>query len=1033
MSMADISIKRPIFIACIVAVMIIVGLMSMAKLPVDLNPNVNIPVIVVYSTYSGVAPSEMETLVTKPLEDQISTIAGIKRLTSKSAEGTSSIVMEFTLETDIKYAEQQVRDKVAQVKPLLPKGVNDPVVWRFDINEQPVLMLAVKANLPDTELYDLADDKIKRRFEQVEGVGNVSLSGGRKREIQVHLSREKLKSRDLSVTDVAQMLSSAGENVPSGIITKGGADILFRSHGEFKNLDDVKNTIVKLYGNEIPINVAKLGTVVDGMTDENSRAYLNGNKALLINVSRKSGANVTQVAKDLAKRINELNSELKGQKGSPEIVTILDLSTWIRDSVNDVKETIFLGLILTIIAVYFFLGNLRSTFITGLALPNSLIGAFILMSLAGFTINTITLLALSLTVGLLIDDAIVVRENIFRRMEAGESPIQAAKSGTKEVQLAVIATTLVVISVFAPIAFMEGIIGQFFKEFGLTVCFAMAISLFDALTIAPMLSAYFVAPSKAKKGWRIWECTFGAWAERFNLFQDRMIVAYKKILGFVLRRPILILSLAFVVFIASLGLTTVIKKTFVPEADVGYFGVSLRAAPETSLEAMSLKAKQVEKIIMAHPEVKLTSLTIGGSESTTHRASFMIVLKDRKERKLTTQILKEKVREELKPFTDLSPRVMEFANNDGDDRMPFTLDVKADTQADLDKAVEMILEKVRLQKGLTDIDSSQRQGKPEYQIKADPALAQTYGISTKSLGMELRGQVEGIDAAKFRVEGREYDVKVRLRDEERNLKDQFNSVYVPNINHSLIQLSKVASIEKSAGAASIGRQNRMRYASISAGIASDAGLGDVMSSAKKEIDKLKLPPNTKYSFSGESEDFSEMMVSMFKAFGLCLLFIYVVLASLYESLIVPFTIMLALPLAICGALLALFVTGKTIDIYSMIGVILLLGVACKNSILLVDCTRQLMEEGLERTEAIIEAGGRRFRPIMMTSMALIVGMMPVALGFTEISKIRSSMGVAIVGGIMSSTLLTLIVIPAAFSFVDRFRLWSKEKVARLFY
>lgn len=1033
MSLADLSIKRPIFIVCLVAVMIIVGLMSMAKLPIDLNPNVNIPVIVVISNYPGVAPSEMETLVTKPLEDQISTIAGIKKLTSKSAEGTSSIVIEFTLETDIKYAEQQVRDKVSQVKPLLPTDVKDPVVWRFDINEQPVLMLALKANLSDTELYDLADDKIKRRLEQVEGVGNVGLNGGRKREIQVHLNRNKLKSRDLSVTDVAQMLSLAGENVPSGIITKGGADILFRSHGEFKTLDDVSNTIVKLYGNEIPINVSQLGTVVDAMTDETSRAYLNGNKALLINISRKSGANVSQVAKDLAAQIKELNAELKGRSGSPEIVTILDLSTWIRDSVTDVKETIFLGLILTIITVYFFLGNIRSTIITGLALPNSLIGAFILMALAGFTVNTITLLALSLTVGLLIDDAIVVRENIFRRMELGENPLQAAKAGTREVQLAVIATTLVVISVFAPIAFMEGIIGQFFKEFGLTVCFAMAISLFDALTIAPMLSAYFVAPSKGKEGWKIWENTFGILARRFNLFQDRMILRYRRVLTFVLKKPVFILFMAFVIFISSLALTNFIKKTFSPEADVGYFGVSLRAVPETSLEAMSLKAKQVEKIILAHPEVKLASLTIGGSESTTHRASFMVVLKARSERKLTTQVLKEKIREELKIFPDLSPKVLEYASNDGEEYQPFTLDVKADTQLELDQAVQMILEKVRTQKGLTDVDSSQREGKPEYQIKANPSLSQTYGISTKNLGLELRGQVEGIDAAKFRVEGREYDVKVRLRDEERNLKDQFNSIYVPNINHSLIQLSKVATIEKSAGAASIGRQNRMRYASITAGVAADAGLGDIMGAVKKDLGKLKLPPTAKFSFGGEAENFSEMTMSMLKAFGLCLLFIYVVLASLYESFIVPFTIMLALPLAICGALVALFLTGKTIDVYSMIGVILLLGVACKNSILLVDCTRQLMDEGISRTEAIIEAGARRFRPIMMTSMALIVGTLPVALGLTEISKIRSSMGIAIVGGVISSTLLTLLVVPAAFSFVDRFRLWSKEIVIRIFH
>lgn len=1032
MTLAELSIRRPTFILCIVAVMIIVGLMSMAKLPVDLNPNVNIPVIVVHSTYPGVAPSEMENLVTKPLEDQISTIAGIKRLTSKSSEGTSSIVLEFTLETDIKYAEQQVKDKVSQTKPLLPKEVKDPVVWRFDINEQPVLMLAVKSNLKATDLYDLAEEKIKRRFEQVEGVGNVSISGGRKREIQILLERNKLRSRELSVMDVSQMLSLAGENVPSGIISKKGADVLFRAKGEFQNLDDIRNTIVKLHGNEVPISVKDLGSVQDAMSDELSRAYLNGENSLLINVSRKSGANVVQVADELRKKVLSLNEEFKASGVNVEIVTVLDLSTWIKDSVKDVKDTIFLGLILTIIAVYFFLGNLRSTFITGLALPNSLIGAFILMSLFGFTINTITLLALSLTVGLLIDDAIVVRENIFRRMELGENAIEAAKKGTAEVQLAVIATTLVVISVFAPIAFMEGIIGQFFKEFGLTVCFAMIISLFDALTIAPMLSAYLVSMTSKHSGLKIWNNTFGKLANKCNDFQDHLVEKYKKILAFVVRKPWLILTFASLIFISSLILVTQIKKTFVPEADVGYFGVSLRASPEVSLETMSDNAKKIEKIILAHPEVKLASLIVGGNESTTHKASFMVILKDRHERKISTIKLKEMVREELKAYPDLSPKVLEYASNDGDEQQPFTLNIKAETQAELDQAIAAIIDKLKGLKGLIDVDSTTRQGKPEYQIHLDASKAQVYGMSSKNLGLELRAQVEGVDSSKFRVEGKEYDVRVRLREEERNLKDHFYDIYVPNINHSLIQLAQVATIEKTGSASTIGRQDRMRYAQITAGISSDAGLGDLMSKAKKEIDSLKLSPSIKYAFAGEAENFAEMVASMLKAFGLCLLFIYVVLASLYESFVIPFTIMLALPLAICGALIALFITGKTIDVYSMIGVILLLGVACKNSILLVDCTRQLINEGYDRSAALIEAGARRFRPILMTSMALIIGTLPVAFGLSEISKIRSSMGVAIVGGMISSTVLTLIVIPAAFGFVDRFRLWGKQKWEQLF-
>lgn len=491
MTLADLSIKRPIFITCLVLVMLAVGMLCIFRMGVDLFPDVTFPVVVVTTPYPGAGPSEIETLVSKPLEDEISSVAGIKRLSSSNFEGQSQVIAEFTLETDVKFAEQEIRDRVSGTKSKLPKDIKEPVIRRIDPADQPILVLALDANLPQSKLYDVAHEIIQPKLEQVNQVGLVEIIGGRKREIHVALDRKKLKNRELSVTAIADRLSGAGENIPNGKFTKDGKDLTFRTLGEFKSLEDIQKTTLSFFGNDAPTTIGNVGTVIDSLEDEYSRAYMNGKKTLFLNIFRQTGANTIAVVDSLKKRMNKFNAELKNTEGNPQLTIVRDGSIFIRANVDDVRESIFIGVLLAVIVVFFFLGNIRSTLITGLALPNSLIGAFIIMAVAGFTINIMTLLALSLAVGLLIDDAIVVRENIFRHIEAGEDPVAAARNGTLEVQLAVIATTLTVIAVFGPIGFLKGVTGQFFRQFGLTICFAMAISLFDALTIAPMLSAYF--------------------------------------------------------------------------------------------------------------------------------------------------------------------------------------------------------------------------------------------------------------------------------------------------------------------------------------------------------------------------------------------------------------------------------------------------------------------------------------------------------------------------------------------------------------
>jgi HAE1 family hydrophobic/amphiphilic exporter-1 len=1034
MNLAELSIRRPIFVTSIVILSIIAGLLSISRLGVDLFPDVTFPVVTVTTPYPGAGPSEVESLVSKPIEDELSTLSGIKRLSSSNQEGVSTVIAEFTLETDVKYAEQQIRDRVGATKRKLPKDIREPVIRRIDPADQPVVIYALNADLPPAELYDLANEKIKPQLEQVNQVGLVEILGGRKREIQVQLDREKLKSREISATAVVSRLAGAGEDIPSGKKAEGETETIFRTVGQFRSLSDIQQLVLTFFGNDVPVRVSDIGEVKDTLVDENSRAFFNGDKTVFIYAFRQSGSNTIKVVDGLMARVEKLNAEIADAPGQPKIKIVRDGSTWIRANVKDVYESIIIGSALAVIVVFFFLGSGRSTIITGLALPNSLIGAFILMWIAGFSINIMTLLALSLSVGLLIDDAIVVRENIFRHIEMGKRPIEASRAGTAEVKLAVIATTLAVIAVFGPLGFLKGVVGQFFKQFGLTVVFAMAISLFDALTIAPMLSAYFAGgkhdPEVERKS--LWGRSIGATLRGFNRFQDRLEDSYEKFLRLALLRPGFSFFLSFLAFLVISFPVVFVPKTFLPQQDAGEFTLAIDLPPGTNLEAMSVQAMKVDQLLRSNKEVAVAALTVGARDGDPNFAEFYVKLVPRAQRNVNTSQFKEKLREQLKPFAYLHPKVKDFDAVGGGQR-PFQMNISGTDQAELEKVSLAVLERLRNYPGLADVDVNFRPGKPEFQVIPDKDRAQLLGTSTSMIGLELRTQVEGQVAAKFRDKGVEYDVRVRLKDDQRNLKEAFPLTFVPNLNNSLVRLSDVATPVSTEGPSKISRMNRTRYIQIGADIKPGAGLGDIMKDVSKILkEEIKLPVGTDFYFIGQAENFKELGESMVIAILSGLIFIYLVLSSLYESFVTPFTIMLALPMAAGGAFLALWIGGESLNIFSMIGIIMLLGVASKNSILLVDYANQLRDQGVDRTEAIIKSGKTRLRPILMTSMALIAGTIPIAIGLNEASKQRTSMGVAIVGGLISSTILTLIIVPAAYSFVDRFRAALARVLAQWF-
>lgn len=1018
MNLPQLSINRPVFITCLLLLIMVLGIFGFTKLPVDLFPDVTFPVVTVTTPYPGAGPSEVELLVSKQLEEQIGTISGVKTVRSINREGVSIVVAEFTLETDVKYAEQQVRDRVSSAKAKLPDDIREPTIRRIDPADQPILRLTLTANLPMAKLYDLANEVVRPRFEQINNVGLVEVLGDRKREIQVELNREKMARANLSASWVAMRLAAAGQNIPAGSVTRDDQDMVFRTLGEFESVSAIEKTAVNFFGNDVPVTIRDVARVEDGLEDAKSFTFLNGQPVLVLFIFKQSGSNSIAVANAVKKRIQEINDEISKtyKEADPKLTLVLDQARFISLNVIDVFESIVIGIFLTILVVYFFLGSMRSTLITGIAIPVSLIGAAALMWSVGFSINIMSLLAFSLAVGLLIDDAIVVRENIFRHMEMGKPPRRAALEGTLEVTMAVVAVTATILAVFGPIGFLQGVVGQFFKQFALTVCFIMIISLFDALTNAPMMSAYFGGSSHGKN----------FLVRSFDRFQDWLEDGYVNWLRKILRAPWRAIALTGVIVFASCYPLVKVPKTFLPTQDNGEFSVSLDMPPGTSLEKMRDVALDVDRMVRAHSEVVNALLTVGTREGDKNKAEFFISLKPFGERSMSTSEFKDVLREELKKFALANPKVKDVDYVGGGLR-PFTLNLAGQDLKQVEEIASKVKARLDNHPALLDVDTSFRPGKPEYQVQVDLTKAEGLGVSSASVGRELRAQVEGVTPAVFRENGLEYDIRVRMQPDQRDLEKEFPRILVPNMNERLVDLHRVARGVPTTGPSSIDRENRGRYVQIAADLRPDGpGMGGVIGDLNRWFapgGEMALPEGVTYRFVGQAENFQELVTSMALAALLGLVFIYLVLSSLYESFFTPFTIMLVIPLAACGAFFALWIARSSLDLYSMIGCIMLMGLATKNSIILIDYIQQQLEKGMPIHDAILEAGRVRLRPILMTSFALIAGMVPVAYGLNEVSNQRTSLGIAVIGGVLSSTLLTLIVIPAVFTYSERLRAW----------
>lgn len=1025
MNLAELSIKRPIFITCVVSLMLILGVICLKKMPVDLFPDVTFPTIFIQIAYPGASPVDVEKQVAKPIEDELGSLSGLKTITSNNLDSASIIILQFKLGSDIKEVEQQVRNRISNVRRKLPNDIKEPIIRRFDPADQAVITLAVISKMDAAKIYDIVDEQIKAQIERIPDVGQLNIIGGRKQEIHISVDKTKLQDRNLSMLQVSRRIEETSKDVPIGKVENLKQETVMRTLGEFADLEQIKNISINFLGSDRSVKLKEIAQVERSLADIKRISSIDNQNAIFLDVFKQSGTNTVAVSDAVKASMDKINEYLKNKNLDAKLILIRDSSIPIRLNIADVKGSITYGILLCIVVVFFFLGSVRSTFITGMALPNSLLGGFVIMFIMGFSINIMTLLALSLAVGLLIDDAIVVRENIFRHLEMGKKPFQAALEGTAEVAQAVIATTLVVVAVFGPIAFVQGMVGQFFRQFGLTVVFTMLISLFDAFTMAPMMSAYLATKNEHEKG----KGPIAKLLAQFDRMQVGLEGLYEKTINFTLRHRKSVLLFAMIVFIFSLVLGKYVPKTFLPPNDIGEFAVSVEKPVGTSIFETEKFMKKVEDLIRTEAAIDFVARTVGNNEGEGNKGNFLIKLVPAHKRNANTTQLKDIIRKKLKTFQDEAVLAVTDIDISGAGQKPLNLYLTGENLDVLTQFADKLKSRISQIKGLVDVDTNFRSGKPEYHVRFDREKSESLGISTGTAGAELRARTEGTEPAIFRENGIEYQVRLRFQEADRDLRTQFKSTFLPNSNFNMIALNKVAKGENSFGYSQINRQNKNRFIAITANLDANGRLGD----ASQEIEQLlksdlKPPLGVEYAFVGQAEDFKDLMANMMLAMGLGILFIYLVLSSLYESFITPITILLALPLAVSGAMGGLFITHKTIDIFSLIGIVMLLGVVAKNSILLVDYSKKLLDQGMDMNQAIVTSCKTRLRPILMTSLALIAGTLPIAVGLTELGAQRQSMGVAIIGGVVSSTLLTLIVVPAAFGYIENMGQWIRGKL-----
>ncbi len=1025
MKLADTSIERPVFATMMILALIVLGLFSFMKLNIDQFPDIDFPYVTITSVLPGAGPEQMETDVTKKIEDAVNTIGGIEHITSISREGVSFVIIQFKLEIDGRQAAQEVREKIAATRADLPTDLEDPVVQRIDPASMPMFTLTVSGQRSDKEITTFTKNVIRKRLENVPGVGRVDLVGGAEREIQIAVDASKLEAYNLSINDVIQAVASSNMEVPAGNLTQGPRQILLRTMGKYTNVDDFNGVIVSTPRGK-PVYLSDVAQVVDGVKEQTSLTRVNGKPAVGLSILKQSGSNTVRVAQAIQQQLGTLEKEIPPDL---KITVAQDNSTFIVEEVNDVLFDIFYGGLLAVIVVFLFLANIRSTIISAIALPTSIIASFIIMYALNFTLNMVSLLALSLAVGLLIDDAIVVIENIFRHMQQGETPMEAAKAATAEIGLAVMATTFTIVAVFVPIAFTPGIVGRFFYQFGLTVSVAVLVSLFVAFTLTPMLSSRWLSAADEElenKGSLLRRGLY-----YFNHFFQILSQRYRKAIAWSLHHRKTVVFGSIAVFVSSFFVMGLLGTSFFPDTDESEFNIGIHAAPGSSLEQTAAISSYVENVLERQPEVTTTLLTIGAGNDPVTAGNILVKLVKKNERKRSVWQIMSYLRDALRntPGANISYATQ---GGPGGNQKPVVMSVRGDNMTTLKTIADRVENIVRSTPGAVDVENSLETSKPEVRIQIDREKASDLGVNVGLIATTARAMVDGYVATKFQEGDEQYDVRVRLRKQDRTTLENVNNLTVKSNKmmddgeNLLVPVSYVANIRQSSGPSQINRFDRQREIRVDANL-SGRLLGEVLGDIQSRTGRLALPAGYNVGVVGQGQMQAESFMNIFLSLALAIVFVYIVLAAQFESFTYPFAIMLALPMSLIGAVLGLLAFGSAVSMMSMIGIIMLMGLVTKNGILLVDYANVLRDRGQERTEALINAGATRLRPILMTTFAMIFGMMPVAFAVSEGSEFRAPMGQAVIGGLITSTLLTLFVVPVVYSILDDFGKVFKKK------
>jgi len=1044
-----VSIGNPVMAVMVMLAFVVLGVFSYQRLAVDQFPNIDFPTVVVVMDYPGASPEIVESEVTKKVEEAVNTVAGINTLSSRSYEGTSVVIVEFNLDVDGRKAADDVREKVALIRPLLRDEVKEPRISRFDPQSVPIFnvaLLSTDGKKTPQELTTWATQVLQKKLENVRGVGSVSVVGGISRQINLYVKPAALDALGISIDQVVAAVKSENQELPMGSIRSLEQERVVQINARLKRPEDFREIVVARR-NGSPVKLWQVAEVVDGPQEIDSLALYNGQRTVLLSVQKSQGENTIAVVDGLQQALKEAKPLF------PPGVTVevnRDNSRSIRVSVANVKRTLFEGAALTILIVFLFLNSWRSTVITGLTLPIALIGTFLFMYLFGFTINSITMMALSLCVGLLIDDAIVVRENIVRHVQMGKSAHQAALAGTNEIGLAVLATTLSIVAVFLPIGFMGGIVGKFFHEFGLTIVAAVLISMFVSFTLDPMLSSVWHDP-QAHGGHRgkavtLYDKTIGRVTGLFDRLTETLSRAYQRILGWSLEHKLATLAIAFATLIASFFIVPLLGAEFVPKADFSETQINFYTPVGSSLEQTEARAKQVDAALRELPEVKYTVTTINSGQAAGKiYAAVYVRLLDRKERQRSIFDLLVPMRERLARIPGITITNIGTTDLGGGKSLQFS--VQGPDLAELERLSRQITPKLQAIGGLVDLDSTLKPDKPTVSIDVKRDAASDAGLNVNMLATSLRTMVAGTTVGNWRApDGENYDVNVRLGPESRVAIADLQRMPIvvaaaADGSARSVRLSQVADITPATGPNQINRRDLNREINFDAN-AFGRSSGDVSTEIKAMLDGIAWPPGYRYSFGGSTKNMTESFSYAIGALALAIVFIYMILASQFKSFLQPLALMSALPLTLIGVVLTLLAFRSTLNMFSIIGIVMLMGLVTKNAILLIDFAIRARhgehagehghdheEAPLARNDALLLAAKVRLRPILMTTLAMVFGMVPLAFALSEGSEQRAPMGQAVIGGVITSSLLTLVVVPVIYCYLDDLATWAKRRWA----